>query len=152
MLERFEQFSSSIAELYHYIQKIERVEMTKYGLKGPHVKCLIAMHRYPEGITAAKLCELCDKDKAAISRTLSELEQHGLVNRCSVNGNSYRALLKLTPAGEEAAIQVAKKAQIAVERAGVGMTQQQREMFYTTLNLIASNLNKIFQEGLGDEE
>ena len=58
MITRFEHFSSSISCIYRYIQRIERTEMEKYGLKGPHAQCLLAMRRYPEGITAARLCEV----------------------------------------------------------------------------------------------
>ena len=35
MISRFELFVSSVSSIYRYIQKIERVEMEKYGLKGP---------------------------------------------------------------------------------------------------------------------
>ena len=75
MVSRFEHFSASISCIYRYIQRIERTEMEKYGLKGPYAQCLLAMRRYPEGITAARLCEVCDKDKAAISRMMVELEE-----------------------------------------------------------------------------
>jgi DNA-binding MarR family transcriptional regulator len=81
MVGRFEQFCTAISSIYRAIQKIERVEMAKYGLKGPHAQCMLAMDRHPEGITAARLCEICEKDKAAISRTLSEMVQEGLVSR-----------------------------------------------------------------------
>ena len=81
MVSRFEHFSSSISCIYRYIQKIERIEMEKYGLKGPYAQCLLAMRRYPEGITAARLCEVCDKDKAAVSRMVAELEEKGLITR-----------------------------------------------------------------------
>ena len=82
MVTRFEQFSGAVSCIYRCIQKIERVEMAKYGLKGPHAQCLLAMSRYPDGITASELCTVCDKDKAAISRTVAELEREGLVERC----------------------------------------------------------------------
>ena len=77
MISRYEIISASVSSIYHDIQKIQRTEMAKYGLKGPHAQFLLAMSRYPEGITAARLCEICEKDKAAISRTLTELEQAG---------------------------------------------------------------------------
>ena len=65
MENRYELISASISSMYHDIQKIERVEMAKYGLKGPHAQCLLVMNRHPQGITAARLCEACEKDKAA---------------------------------------------------------------------------------------
>ena len=103
MENRYELLSGAISCMYHDIQKIERVEMARYGLKGPHAQCLLTMKKYPEGITAARLCEVCDKDKAAISRTLAELEEAGMVIRENRNGSRYRASLKLTAQGQTAA-------------------------------------------------
>ena len=151
MLSIYESFSLSISSMYHDIQKIERTEMAKFGLKGPHAQCLLAMNRYPEGITAAQLCEACEKDKAAISRTVSELEQAGLVQRRERNGIRYRAPLTLTEQGREAARSVSIRAQQAVERAGEGLDDAQREVFYRVLALIAGNLHAICKDGLQEE-
>jgi DNA-binding MarR family transcriptional regulator len=148
MISRFEQFSASVACIYHCIQKIERVEMAKYGLKGPHAQCLLAMSRHPDGITASRLCAICDKDKAAISRTVAELEREGLVTRCLKGSNRYRALLKLTALGESAASHVEERVKLAVEKAGEGMSEQQRVAFYAVLELIAGRLQTICAEGL----
>lgn len=148
MTSRFEQFSASVFSIYRSIQKIERVEMEKYGLKGPHAQCLLAMSRYPDGITSSQLCVVCDKDKAAISRTVAELEREGLVERSLKGSNRYRALLKLTPQGKAAAEHVDKRAKLAVEKAGEGMTDEQRAIFYTVLDLIAGHLQTICEEGL----
>ena len=81
MLDRFEHFSYSISNIYRHIVKIEREEMEKYGLRGSYVQYLLAMKRYPEGVTSTQLCEICDKDKAAISRVIAEMESKGLVKR-----------------------------------------------------------------------
>lgn len=147
MVSRFEHFSSSISCIYRYIQKIERVEMEKYGLKGPYAQCLLAMRRYPEGITAARLCEVCDKDKAAVSRMVAELEEKGLISR-SDGGVRYRMQLKLTRLGEEAADHVEQRAKLAVEEAGAGLSDRQRTTLYTVLDLIADNLQQICVKGL----
>ncbi len=148
MVSRFEQFCASISSIYHDIQRIERVEMAKYGLKGPHVQCLAVMSRYPAGITASQLCSACDKDKAAISRTVAELEQAGLVERLENNGSRYRAPLFLTEQGRETAQRVNDRVCFAVERAGAGLSDAQREVLYTVLDRIAGNLQAISAEGL----
>lgn len=145
-LSRLEQFACSISEIYHYIQKIERIEMTKYGLKGPHAQYLIAMVRYPQGITAAQLGRICYKDKAAVSRAVAELEQEGLVRRSG--GRAYRSPLVLTEKGCIAADQVNQKANQAVETAGRGLSDESRKVFYESLGLIAANLQRISMEGL----
>lgn len=152
MIQRFELFCTSAFSIYRSIQKIERNEMEKFGLKGPHAQCLLTMSRFPQGITAAQLCGHCDKDKAAISRTVSELEEAGMLSRICNDGKRYRAMLTLTDAGRKAAARVAERAKCAVERAGSGLTDEQRAVFYSALGMIAGNLQNICDEGLEDTD
>ena len=126
MENRYELISGSISCIYHDIQKIERVEMAKYGLKGPHAQCLLAMSKHPQGITAARLCGACEKDTAAVSRTLAELEEAGMVIRENRNGSRYRSNLLLTEQGKAAAGNVVEKARLAVELAGTGFGEEER--------------------------
>ena len=148
MIDRYELLSSSISSMYHDIQKIERVEMAKFGLKGPHAQCILALNRYPEGLTVSQLCDICDKDKAAISRTVSELEDAGMILRSPRNGTRYRAPLTLTEQGITAAQAVSERAHLAVEQAGLGLDNSQRQIFYQVLTLIAGNLHAICKDGL----
>lgn len=149
MINRYELFSGSIACIYHDIQKIERVEMMQFGLKGPHAQCLLSLSQNPEGLSAAKLCILCERDKAAISRTLNELEQEGMICR---TGAKYRANLTLTEKGREAALGVREKVELAVAQAGAGLSDEEREVFYRVLGRIAGNLHAICTDGLKERE
>lgn len=148
MIDRFERFLLSISEISRYWHKIASEEMEKYGLKGTHVVYLTTMYHYPEGITATQLCELCGRDKADVSRTMTSMEKKGLVKKEGVNQNLYRALLKLTDEGKLAAAHVRNRARIAVELAGDGLTDENRRIFYDSLELITSNLKTICEEGL----
>lgn len=148
---RYELISGSVSSMYHDIQKIERVEMAKYGLKGPHAQCLLVMKKHPEGITAARLCEICEKDKAAVSRILAELEEAGMILRENRNGSRYRANLLLTEQGQAAAETVVEKARLAVELAGTGFDEAEREVFYRVLSIIAGNLHRLCRDGLNRE-
>lgn len=150
MISKYEHFSLSVSCIYHDIQKIERTEMEKFGLKGPHAQTLLAMHRHPEGVTSAQLGQIIEKDKAAISRSVAELEEKGMLIRSQQGGSSYRALLTLTPQGIAAAETVSEKARLAVEQAGAGLNDGQREVFYQVLALIAGNLHTICKNGLKD--
>lgn len=145
MIDRFERFSLAISEISRCWHKIAADEMEKYGLKGSHAVYLTTLCRYPDGITAARLCELCAKDKADVSRMMSIMEKKELVVK---EGNSYRAQLKLTPAGLEAAEHVRRRATVAVENASRGLTPERRAVFYEALELIVSNLQNICEEGL----
>jgi len=152
MIERFSQFCTSIASIQRSIVKIERVEMAKYGLKGPHANCLVAMARYPEGITAARLCDICDKDKAAISRTVSELEDAGMVLRQDPEGKRYRSVLRLSEKGKEIANRVNDMVLLAVAKASDGYDKEKQQIFARVLNLVAGNLQEICRDGLQTRE
>ena len=148
MLNRFEQFTSAISALCRDVQKIERDEMEKQGLRGAFAQYLLAISRYPEGITASALCEVCDKDKAAVSRIIGEMESKGLLQKINDGTSQYRARLSLTPAGEEAAAFVRERASAAVELAGSGLSDEDRKAFYKTLELISDNLQEICKKGI----
>ena len=148
MLSRYEQFSSIISSIYRSIQKIEREEMIQYGFKGAYAQYLVAMHRYPEGITAAELCDVCGKDKAAVSRALAEMEAKGLVVKHCNHDNQYRAQLQLTEAGMDAADYVCRKAVAAVKIAGQELTDETRTILYRSLRGIAAHIQKISEEGI----
>lgn len=147
-MNRFEQFSYVISGINRHIQKIERDEMIKYGYKGAFAQYLVALRRYPEGITSAKLCEICDKDKAAISRVLTEMQKKGLILRETQSDHRYNALIKLTTEGLKAAAYVDERAQAAIEAVGNEMTDENRAAFYATLDFIAAKLQTISKEGL----
>lgn len=148
MIERFESFTSSINGIYRYILKIEREEMEKYGYRGSYALYLAIMSRFPEGITATRLGELSDRDKAGISRILAEMEENGLVERQTNKNNFYRAKLVLTQKGKEVADFVREKAISAVSEAGAGISDDDRQVFYECLFTITSNLRKISNSGL----
>ena len=148
MIERFENFSYSINGIYRYILKIEREEMEKYGYRGSYALYLAIMSHFPEGLTATRLAELSDRDKAGISRTLAEMEENGLVSRQTNKNNFYRAKLVLTEKGKEVADFVREKAISAVSEAGAGISDENRRIFYDCLFTIASNLKKISNHGL----
>lgn len=148
MLERFEKFSLAIAEINRCWHKIAGEELARYSLKSSHVTYLLTLARYPEGLTAPKLAELCDRDKADVSRMVSILEERGLVTKDGIGSNRYRGCLRLTPEGKTVAEELSRRAELAVEQAGAGLTEGERIVFYAALDTITKNLRRISQEGL----
>lgn len=151
MFSRFEQFSSVISGINRYIQMIERDEMEKYGYKGAFAQYLVAFLHCPEGCTAAQLCDICDKDKAAVSRIIGEMEEKGLVIRQGSNERLYNARITLTQEGQKAADFVRRKATAAVNAVGNEMTDENRKAFYNTLEFIAGKLQSISKTGIPEE-
>ncbi len=148
MMSRFEQFASSIAGIYRHIQKIERDEMVRYGLKGSFAQYLLAIARHEGGVTSVELCDICGKDKAAISRVVCEMEERELIFRKTLGDHRYRAKLCLTGKGVEIADRVNARAKVAVDLAGKGLTEADRQNFYAVLNVIADNLHAMSKNGL----
>ena len=151
MVDRFERFSFAISEISRYWHKITADEMEKHGLKGPHSVYLTTMYRYPDGVTAPQLCELCGKDKSDVSRTMSLMEQKGLVRKEGIYHNRYGGFFKLTEKGMSAAGQVRRRASLAVQIAGEDLSDENRAVFYESLEKIASKLRDISKEGLPQE-
>lgn len=148
MIDRFSRFSLSISEIYRYWHHITASEMEKYDLKSSRGIYLIALNRHPEGITAAQLSEICDRNKADVSRASAELEQKGFLMK---EGGHYRALLKLTAEGKRVAEDICEQAGRAVEAGGKGLSEEERAFFYETMERIAANLREMSRNGIPEE-
>ena len=145
MEERFETFTLLIASISRSIRRLKTEETAEYELKSPHVSCLY--HLYKEGsLTAVEICELCDEDKAAVSRSIVYLEQNGFLTRgekqtgtCRV-GKHYRAALTLTDKGREVAAHLALRIDEVLEAVSSGVSEEERVILYRALGCIDRNL------------
>ena len=151
MLKRFARFSLAISEIDRCWHKLAAEEMAKYELHSPHAVYLTTLYDFKDGITAAKLGELCCKNKADVSRMVAILEKKGLVRKEAVGENLYRARLLLTEEGKRAAEHVQQRAALAVELAGSGMSEEEREVFYRCLERITANLQTLSKDGIPQE-
>ena len=142
MFNRFEQFTTAISQINKSVQRIKSTEVNSYGLKANHVMILFQLKKNPAGLTPSQLCENCEVDKAAISRSLKELTGKGFVSEAEPDGRKYRIPLVLTASGTDAAQHIEKAIQSAVEIGGAGLTDRQRAEFYHSLLLIARNLEE----------
>ena len=148
MVDRFDKFSALIFEISRLWHKISADEMAQFGLKGTYAVYLSSIYRNPEGITAARLSELCCRDKADVSRAISNMEKEGLIIKKTERNNSYRAPIVLTEKGVKAAEYVLTKGNLAVEMASNGATSKEIESFYRTLETIACNLKTMSEHGI----
>ena len=148
MVDRFERFSLAISEISKYRHLLAAKEMEKYSLKGSHSVYILTMAKCPEGLTATELCTLCGKDKADVSRMMGILESKGLVTKEGTNQKLYRGVFKLTEDGKAAAEHVNKRASRAVEIAGKDLTEENRTIFYESLESIVANLRVLSKKGI----
>ncbi|MDY2671216.1 MAG: MarR family winged helix-turn-helix transcriptional regulator [Anaerovoracaceae bacterium] len=143
MQGRFEKFTSDVGRLYRCIQKIKKMEMEEFDLKGRTVMCLFYLYQQPDGMTVSELSQTADEDMAAVSRAVQDLKDHGMAEletegRC----NKYRARVVLTEKGRKTAHSVNQKAARAVESGGSDLTEDERENFYRAMASITENLEE----------
>ena len=148
MIEKFEVFTIAMSEITSFWAKIATTEMEKYGLKGICAKYFITLLKNPQGMTAARLCEVCYRDKAEVSRAVRALEEKGFLKRDSSTPNGYRAKITLTDEGRNITSEIRERIKLIVENAGSGLSEIERESFYTSLDLISKNLKRISKKEL----
>ena len=143
MLSRFEQFAFIISGIQREVQKIEREEMIKHGYRGAFALYLAVLSHYDEGLTATEICEICDKDKAAVSRIIAEMEEKGLIEREKSEEKVYRTKIFLTEKGKEIADFVGKRAASVISKVSDSIIkEEEREHLYKMLAGIYKNLRE----------
>ena len=133
MEERFETFTVLIARISRGIKRIKAEEMAEFGLEGPRVSRLYYLSR-------------CDEDKAAISRSLDDLEKNGYIPCASGAGRRYKSPLRLTEKGRAVGCAIGEKITHIVDAASEGLSEEERRTMYRALVRISGNLESIYIE------
>ena len=142
MEERFQTFTVLIAKLNRCIRKIKTEEMAEFQLKSPHVSCLYYLYK-SESLTAKELCDICEEDKANISRSIEYLEANGYLIAKSKTGKRYKSPLVLTEKGRETGAHIARKIDAILESVSAVLPDEQRESMYQSLSAVYENLQRI---------
>lgn len=142
MQERFETFTVLIAKINRSIRRLKTEEMAEFQLKSPHVSCLYYL--YKDGpLTSKELGDVCDEDKAALSRSIDHLEKCGYITCDAPHGKRYKASLSLTPEGAEIARRVAEKIDSILACVGTKLGDEGRAALYRGLEIVSEDLQKI---------
>ena len=143
MVGRFKEFTKNISLAYKYIIKLKSAAIRDYGLKGSHVMCIFYIGESENGLTATKLCKLCGEDKAAISKALSALVELGYVELENDENKKYRSKYHLTKIGKAVKMDIDDKILGVVAGGGAGLTEEERTLFYSSLQKIVDNLEEV---------
>ena len=145
MQDRFEAFTLLIAGISRSIRRIKTEEMAEFDLKSPHVSCLYYL--YKEGaLTLKALGDICDEDKAALSRSIDHLEKKGYVTLSNKKGMRYKAEILLSEAGRAVAESVVKKIDGFLASVGASLGDEGREALYNGLRIVDRDLEKICEK------
>ena len=142
MDERFEIFTVLLNRINRNIRKIKNEEMKNYELRSPHISCLYYLYIAKE-LTSKELCERCEEDKATISRSLDYLEKNGYIICKSDSKKRYNSPFELTERGMRAGKRIADKIAEVLEEVSKGISEEDRAVFYRSLNIISENIDKI---------
>ena len=140
MEQRFETFTALVAGISRAIRKIKNEEMVEFHLKGPHVSCLYYLYRQGE-LTAKELCDLCEEDKANMSRTIEYLEKSGYLTKRTAC--RYRAPLSLTEEGKAVGAHIAARVDRVLSAVAEGVSEEARTVLYESLSKIHENLQRV---------
>ncbi len=149
MVARFERFTFDLFSIYHHLHKIMADEMNHYGLRGPYAIYLIAMSRNNDGITSAKLSEICCRNKSDVSRAVADFEKKNMIERRG--SSSYNAMLFLTDYGKKIAEEIVCKAMNIVSFVGGELDEDKRENLCAAMNIIARNMESLSKNGSSNE-
>lgn len=141
MKEDFKLFTVLIASINRNIRRVKTEIMAKHSLKCPHVSSIYYLY-VEEKLTLKELCEKCNEDKGAISRSVKSLEEEGLVNTNFIN-KKYKNKLSLTEKGKEIGKDIAEKIDIVIEKAIEGLSIEDKQVIYRGLGIIRKNLQKV---------
>ena len=141
MDEKYKIFTVLMANINRSIRKIKTEEMAEFHLKSPHVSCLYYLYK-KDTLTAKELCDICEEDKANVSRALDYLQTNGYLVRQNEENKKYKSHLTLTEMGRSTAGKIADKIDRILEEAGEGISEIDREIMYRSLFQISTNLQK----------
>ena len=137
---RFETFTVLINRISRNIRKIKNQEMAAEHLRSSHISCLYYLY-ISDGRTATELCELCEEDKATISRSLDYLENQGYLYCESTQGKRYKSPLYLTERGKAVGQRIAHKINTVLD--SISLAEEQRISFYHSLTVISESLDAV---------
>lgn len=142
-MERFRTFTVLIAKINRSIRRIKSEVMSEYRLKSPHVSCLYYLYK-EETLTAKELSDICDEDKASLSRSIDQLEKSGYLSCDSDARKRYKAPLELTDAGREIAKIIVEKVDEILDFVGDCLDDGERASLYTSLEQISKRLDDYY--------
>ena len=151
MFQRYKNFTVLITKISRSIKRIKAFEMEEINLKTPHVSCIYYLFK-EGGLTAKELCDICEEDKAQISRAIDFLEDNGYVYCVENVKKRYKTQLFLTEKGMEAGRFVAAKIDNIMSNIDNTLTEEERSFMYSSLSKISNRLEEICQKGDNENE
>lgn len=145
MTDRFHSFTVLIGSISRSIRRLKTDEVKEYNLSSSHVSCIYYLYKC-EGLTSKELTNICEEDKALISRSLDYLERNGFITCNSVAKKRYKNALYLTSKGNEVGKALVERIDHILDLASEGLSEENRLILYQSLELINDNLSRLAEK------
>ncbi len=142
MKDRFQTFTRLISGISRSIYRIKMEAMAEFELRSSHMECLYYIYR-SGSITSARLANLCDEDKANISRTTKYLEDNGYVLRVQSGGSGRHARLAVTDRGAEVGEFLTEQIERIISIVSDGIDDSELDAMYSSLEIIDKSLGRL---------
>jgi DNA-binding MarR family transcriptional regulator len=126
------------------VQKLKAQIAAELGIKSAHVFSIYLLRNYPQGLTAAELCELNRSTGGLISRETAELMEQGIITTDKESERRrYACKYLLTPKGKQLAERIAKFAMEVQSRVSSEIPKQELQAFYKTFGTLLKNFDAL---------
>lgn len=144
---RFEKFTLLIDGIHKSIGKIKFDTAPYLGIKSVHVFWIYELSLHPDGLTAAEIAAVSMVDRSLVSREIAALKKDGYVaSEDTGKKRNYNARITLTEKGNELAAKITEEATRVQSRVDEGITDEELEGFYSTLEKLYANFAALTQE------
>lgn len=132
---------SKVSTILKLLRQNAEHGMSAEGLGFPEQ--MVLMRLYPDRTSNQNvLAQMIGVDKASIARTMTKLEDKGLITRTPNPANRRENLVSLTPKSAEILEDMRKNLSEVSERAFAGFSEEERIATLDALNRIADNLRE----------
>lgn len=147
-LERFGRFTLLIDNISKVIHKIKVDTVPYLGIKSVHVFWIYNLYAHPEGLTATEIAANRQVDRSLVSREIAELCSDGYIEYvgCTGTRRNYNTRLVLTEKGRALARVIWHEAMEIQNKADIGVSDEELEVFYSILERLHANLARIAKE------
>lgn len=141
MQEGFKSFTIMVRQINRNIKRLKTDIMSEFDLKCPHVSSFYYL--YTNGsLTAKELCEVCQEDKGALSRSIDYLEKEGFIENLDKR-KKYKSPLSLTEKGKKIGKHLAQKIDEMFAFASKDLSEQERMILFSSLDRVNKRLEEI---------
>ena len=137
--DSFERFAQMISSATKLLYRLKSRCMSKYGLSSTHTACLRKLYDEPRGLTKSEIADVCEIDKAQITRIIGELIAKNYVED-DLSEKTYNRKFFLTESGRRITEEVNKTVDDIVKYVNGGIPKDDIEHFYSVFGEINKKL------------